>query len=457
MSTTKSLGDVEPLSGGKHRAAHPVSPARSSVVDAETRQVLRRATAAGFIGTFIEWFDYAAYGFLATVIAAVFFPKSDPTTSLMAAYAVFALSFVVRPIGGVIWGHFGDKFGRRNTLSLSIMIMSCSTFLVAFLPTYGQVGMWAPVLLLVIRLVQGFSASGEYAGASAFLAEYAPNRKRGLYTSVIPAAEAGGLLFASLFVAGLHTVLTSGQLLEWGWRVPFLLAAPFGLVGRYIRLQLEDTPKFVAMEQANHAPQAPLRELFTSHRRTMLIGFGVTCLNAVGFYLLLSYMPVYLSKELGMSDSTSFLVSTVSLASYVVMIFVMGLLSDRFGRKAMLVAACILFALFTVPLFHSLSSASIVGILLIQVALGAFLTINDGTLPCFLSESFPTRVRYSGFALCFNSANALFGGTAPLVATWLISATGNKLAPAWYLVGAAVVSLIAILASRAPSGGALPD
>ncbi|MGH8785899.1 MAG: MFS transporter [Cupriavidus necator] len=457
MNQPKSLAGTSPMPAGDRPARAAAHPAAEAQPSADTRQVLRRATAAGFIGTFVEWFDYAAYGFLATVIAQVFFPKSDPTTSLMATYAVFALSFVVRPVGGVIWGHFGDKFGRRNTLSLSILIMSGSTFLIAFLPTYVQVGLWAPVLLLLIRLVQGFSASGEYAGAAAFLAEYAPNRRRGLYTSVIPAAEAAGLLFASLFVAGLHAVLTSEQLLEWGWRVPFLLAAPFGLVGRFIRLRLEDTPRFVAMEQAHHVPQAPFKELMTSHRRTLLIGFGVTCLNAVGFYLLLSYMPVYLSKELGMSDSTSFLVSTISLASYVVMIFAMGMLSDRFGRKRMLVAACVLFGLFTVPLFQSLAGAGLATIILVQIALGAFLTINDGTLPCFLSESFPTRVRYSGFALCFNSANALFGGTAPLVATWLISTTGNKLAPAWYLVAAAVVSLVAILASRAPSGGNLPD
>jgi MHS family proline/betaine transporter-like MFS transporter len=450
MSNARALPGAVPLRPG---AASPAS-AKSA---ADNRLVLRRATAAGFVGTFIEWFDYAAYGFLATVIAQVFFPKSDPTTSLLAAYAVFALSFIVRPIGGVIWGHFGDKFGRRNTLSLSILIMSGSTFLIAFLPTYAQVGLWAPLLLLLIRLVQGFSASGEYAGASAFIAEYAPNRRRGLYTSAIPAAEAAGLLFASVFVAVMHGMLSAEQLTDWGWRLPFLLAAPFGLVGRYIRLRLEDTPRFVAMEQAHHTPQAPLRELFRSHPRTLLIGFGVTCLNAVGFYLLLSYMPVYLSKELGVDDSTSFLVSTLSLASYVAMIFVMGMLSDRFGRKKMLVWACILFAALTVPLFSALSGAGLAGILLVQLALGAMLTINDGTLPCFLSESFPTRVRFSGFALCFNSANALFGGTAPLVATWLISTTGNKLAPAWYLVGAAVVSLIAILASRAPSGTSLPD
>ncbi|WP_321795241.1 MFS transporter [Caballeronia sp. J97] len=419
--------------------------------------MLRKAATASFIGTFVEWFDYASYGFLATIIATVFFPQSDSATGLMAAYAVFALSFIVRPIGGVIWGHFGDKVGRRNTLSLSILIMSASTFVIAFLPTYAQVGIWAPILLLATRLVQGFSASGEYAGASAFLAEYAPARRRGFYTSVVPASEAAGLLFGSVFVAVLHAVLSTDQLHSFGWRLPFLLAAPFGLIGRYIRVKLEDTPKFRELSEHRHVAPAPVSVLLKSHRRAMVIAFGVTCLNAVGFYLVLSYMPTYISTELGVSETLSFVAATISLVTYVALIFVMGRLSDRFGRKPMLIAASLLFIVLTVPLFGGLASGSFVQVVLIQIALGALLTMNDSTLPVFLTELFPTRVRFSGFALCFNAANALFGGTAPFVATWLIHVTGNKLAPAWYLVGAAGVALIAMLASRETAGEPLPE
>lgn len=423
----------------------------------DTGPVLRRAAIASFIGTFVEWFDYASYGFLATIIATVFFPKSDSTTGLMAAYAVFAISFIVRPIGGVIWGHFGDKVGRRNTLSLSILIMSASTFVIAFLPTYAQVGIWAPILLLVTRLVQGFSASGEYAGASAFLAEYAPPGRRGFFTSVVPASEAAGLLFGSVFVAVLHGVLSADQLHSFGWRLPFLLAAPFGLIGRYIRVKLEDTPKFRELSEHHHVAPAPVSVLLKSHRRAMVIAFGVTCLNAVGFYLVLSYMPTYISTELGVSETLSFIAATISLITYVALIFLMGQLSDRFGRKPMLIAASLLFIVCTVPLFQGLASGSFVRIVLIEIALGAFLTMNDGTLPVFLTELFPTNVRFSGFALCFNAANALFGGTAPFVATWLIHLTGNKLAPAWYLVGAASVALVAMLASRETAGEPLPE
>ncbi|SDS84890.1 MFS transporter [Pseudomonas oryzae] len=425
------------------------------------RSTLRRAATASFMGNFVEWFDYAAYGYLAAVIAVVFFPAADKTTGLLATFAVFAISFIVRPVGGIIWGHIGDRYGRRNALSLSILIMSGSTFCIALLPTYAQVGMLAPLLLLLIRLVQGFSASGEYAGAAAFLAEYAPDRKRGFYTCLVPASTAAGLLFGSLFAAGLYSQLDSEQLHSWGWRLPFLLAAPLGLIGRYIRLHLEDTPKFREMEKAlekkEGSHKAPIGELLGVHRKRVLVAIGVTCLNAVAFYLILSYMPTYLSTEMGMSETDSFLASTVSLATYIGFIFLMGMLSDRFGRKTMLIAASLLFLAITVPLFTALQGQTFAFILLIQIAFGLMLAMNDGTLPCFLAEVFPTRVRYTGFAFSFNTANALFGGTAPFIATWLISQTGDKMAPAWMLVGAAGVALLAMLCIRETAHQALSD
>ncbi|MFX1766001.1 MFS transporter [Paraburkholderia sp. A1RI-2L] len=452
MSTRKAVPSC--LAAASEWKADEVAGRSDNRADAG---LLKRAALASFIGNFVEWFDYASYGYLATIIAVMFFPKSDSMTGLLAAYGVFAVSFIVRPLGGVVWGHFGDRHGRRAALSLSILIMSCSTFLIAFLPTYAQVGMIAPTLLLLVRVVQGFSASGEYAGASAFLAEFAPPGKRGVYTSIVPASTAAGLLFGSVFVAVMHAMLTTQQLHDFGWRLPFLLAAPFGLVGRYIRLKLEDTPKFKALEGSHDLAKAPVTELLTRHRGKMLIAFGVTCLNAVAFYLVLSYMPTYLSTEMGMSETASFVAATISLAAYIGLIFLMGALSDRVGRKTMLIGASVLFALLTVPLFKGLAGASFMTIVLIQIAFGALLTLNDGTLPCFLSEMFPTRVRYSGFAFCFNAANAIFGGTAPLVATWLIATTGSKLAPAWYLVGAAGVALVAMLASSETSRLPLAD
>ncbi len=438
--------------------AHHSSSAAVAVAPASTHGVLRHVVVASFIGNFVEWFDYAVYGYLATVIAYVFFPDSTPTTGLLAAYAVFAISFIVRPVGGLVWGHFGDKIGRRSALSYSILIMTAATFCVGLIPSFHQIGYAAPVLLLTVRMVQGFSASGEYAGASAFLAEYAPDRRRGLLTSVVPASTAAGLLFGSLLAALLTVALSTEQLHAWGWRLPFLLAAPLGLIGRYIRLRLEDTPKFQEMERnLNVQSNTPLSVLFTKHRRAIVIAFGVTCLNAVGFYLILSYMPTYLSEQLHVAETASFVIASITLACYIFFIFGMGALSDRFGRKRVLIAASICFAVGTVPLFSALGAVGLAGIALIQIVLAAFLTMNDGTLPTFLSEIFPTRVRYSGFAFSFNAANALFGGTAPFVATLLIKLTGSNLAPAWYLVAAAIVAMVAMISARETAQVPLAD
>ncbi len=415
----------------------------------------RRVVAASFIGNFVEWFDYAVYGYLAVTIAAVFFPATDRQAALLATFALFAVSFLVRPLGGFFWGHIGDRVGRRTALSWSILIMSLATFCIAFLPSYASVGVWAPILLLVVRVVQGFSASGEYAGASAFLVEYAPANRRGLYAAVVPASTATGLLLGSLIAALLTGLLDPAQMQSWGWRLPFLLAAPMGLIGRYIRTRLEDTPAFRELAAEDHVVKAPARALFANYWKVLLLAVGAVLLNAVGFYVILSYMPTYLSEQMGLDPTKSYLATTVALVTYIGFILLTGLASDRFGRKKVLISASVLFVLFTVPAFMLLDSTSFAVILLVQIALGAMLSLNDGTLPSFLAELFPTQNRYSGFAVSFNVSNALFGGTAPFVATLLIRQTGSDLAPAFYLVAAAAVSLVAVALARETSREAL--
>ncbi|GAB4100642.1 MFS transporter [Sinomonas halotolerans] len=411
----------------------------------------RRVLWGSFIGNFVEWFDYAVYGYLAATISQAFFPESDRQTALLATFAVFAISFFIRPLGGFVWGHIGDRIGRRTALSLSILIMSAATFCIALIPSYAMIGLWAPVLLLVIRVIQGFSAAGEYAGASAFLVEYAPAHRRGLYAAVVPASTAAGLLLGSLLAALLSLALTPEQMAEWGWRLPFLLAAPMGLIGRYIRTRLEDTPVFRELENEEQQAHSPVKDMFAKHWRSLLLAVGAVLLNAVGFYVILSYMPTYLSEELGFGATESFFATTIALLTYIGFIFLTGLASDRFGRRRVLIAASVTFILFTVPAFMLLDTGSFTAVLLVQIALGAMLTLNDGTLPSFLAELFPTRIRYSGFAVSFNLANAVFGGTAPFVATLLIGAMHTKLAPAWYLVAAAVVSLLAVLRAKETS------
>nr|WP_219107567.1 MFS transporter [Austwickia sp. TVS 96-490-7B] len=433
---------------------------QSALGDSDRRAAVRRVAAASFIGNFVEWFDYASYGYLATVIAAVFFAESDPALALLQTYAVFAMSFILRPIGGIIWGALGDRLGRRWALSWSILLMSGATFGIGLLPTYATIGAAAPLALLLLRMIQGFSASGEYAGASAFLAEYAAPGRRGILTSLVPASTATGLLCGSLLVTGFHVALTPEDLHGWAWRVPFLIAGPLGLVGRYIRVHLEDSPHFCALAQRRGAigqDRVPVRDIFTHHGFGLMVAFGVTCLNAVAFYLVLSYMPTYLTTELGVGEAESFMASSISLTVYIVSIFAMGALSDRYGRRCLLILASVLFIVLTVPLFALLPHASLTGIVLIQATFCVMLTVNDGTLPTFLAELFPTSVRYTGFGLSFNTANAIFGGTAPMVATWLIQTTGSASAPAWYLVLAAVLALGAMVVSKETAFRALLD
>ena len=434
-------------------------------LDPERSLALRRAAKASFIGNFIEWFDYASYGYLATVIGLAFFPDADKPVQLMSTYAVFAMSFILRPIGAIVWGTWGDRWGRRWALSWSILIMSGSTFLIGLLPTYSVIGVAAAVGLLLLRMIQGFSASGEYAGAGTFLAEYAPPSRRGIYTSLVPASTACGLLAGSLMVTGMFTVLSDSAVNTWGWRVPFLLAGPLGLIGRYIRVHLEDSPVYQEMlaeipqEEKSAGWSEPLRLLFRDHLHDTLITFGVSCLNAVAFYMLLSYMPTYVHEELGFSQDTATLATSVMLVVYIASIFFMGHMSDSFGRRRMLIAACIAFIVLTIPLFIVMTKATgmLAVVILCQIAFAIILTANDGTLATFLAESFPTNVRYSGFALSFNGANALLGGTTPFIVTWLIKVTGSPLAPAVYLTVIALIAMVAIFQSRTIHGSDLTE
>ena len=433
--------------------------------DPERSRALRRAATASFIGNFIEWFDYASYGYLATVIGLAFFPEADKSVQLMSTFAVFAMSFILRPVGAVVWGAWGDRWGRRWALSWSILIMSGSTFFIGLLPTYSAIGIAGAIGLLLLRMIQGFSASGEYAGAGTFLAEYAPPSRRGIYTSLVPASTACGLLAGSLMVTGAFWLLPDDAMNTWGWRIPFLLAGPLGLIGRYIRVHLEDSPAYQEMraempqEEKSESWSEPLRLLLREHLHDTHITFGVSCLNAVAFYMLLSYMPTYVHEELGFSQDTATLATSAMLVVYIISIFIMGHLSDSFGRRRMLIAACVAFIVLTIPLFVVMTKATgmLLVVILCQVVFAIILTANDGTLATFLAESFPTNVRYSGFALSFNGANALLGGTTPFIVTWLIKVTGSPLAPAVYLTVVALIAMVAIFQSRTIHGSELTE
>lgn len=430
----------------------------------EKHKTLKRVVGSSFLGNFIEWFDYASYSYLATVIALVFFPGEDRTVAVMSTFGVFALSFLVRPIGALFWGNMGDKKGRKWALSISILLMSGATFLIGCLPTYAMIGVGAPLLLLLLRMVQSFSAAGEYAGAATFIAEYAPTNHRGFYCSMVPASTAAGLLVGSLFASAMFNIwgAESQFVIEWGWRIPFWLAGPLGYITHYIREHLEDSPVYEQMQNDLKAKglkgeDKPMRTLIRKHFRRLVISFGACVLNAVGFYAVLTYLPNYLETTLNYDPASASIITNIVLVVYIGFIFLSGRVSDRLGRKKMLIAACVGFIVLTIPAFMLLSTMNFVIILVVELVMCLLLTINDGTLSSYLNETFPTDVRYSGFALSFNLANAIFGGSASYISFWLISVTGNNIAPAFYMVFIAVIALVAMVLSHEHTGQDLTE
>lgn len=414
----------------------------------------RKAVVSSFIGNFVEWFDYGAYSYLAVTIGLAFF-HGDVENSTFMAFVLFAMSFLVRPFGAFFWGYWGDKYGRTRTLAWSILLMSGATFCIGVLPGSQSIGIAAPLLLLLFRMVQGFSAAGEYAGASALLTEYAPRGKRGIYAAVVPGSTATGLLMGSLFATVLYGTLTSEAMEAWGWRVPFLLAAPLGLIGLYIRRQIADTPAFRKNQDRQEStarkarrPVFPFRELVIGQPRQLLQGFGIVLLNAVGFYVVLTFMPTYMSEQLGYDTAASQFATTLSLLTYISFIFLAGFIADRVGRRNTLIMASGTFILLSLPAFMVMNTGHYWLAVLALIVMGGFLSLNDGALPSAICELYPTAVRFTGFALVFNVGNALFGGPMSAVNTWLINSTGNTMWPAYILMGAAAIALGAVLWSR---------
>jgi MFS transporter, MHS family, proline/betaine transporter len=404
----------------------------------------KKAVTAGAIGNFVEWYDYSVYGFFATIIASQFFPSDDRVASLLATFAVFAVAFFMRPVGAFVFGHYGDTIGRRNTLAAAIILMGIATLMIGVLPSYAQIGVLAPILLVIARLLQGFSAGGEWSGSAAFMVEYAPENKRGLYGSWQQVSIVAGLLVGSGIGGLLGTVLSEDALNAWGWRIPFILGMVVALVGLYLRLRVEDTPAFRIIEVKEEVTEAPVKESFTAHWRESLTAIGFTLAWTVAYYILLTYMPTYVSETLGIPLTQALLSNAIGLVALMALIPFTAVLSDRIGRKPLLIASSALIALLTYPLFLLASTQVLVFIVLAQVLFGVIISLFSGPGPAALVEMFPTNVRYSALGVSYNIAVAAFGGTAPFIATYLISRTGSNFSPSYYLIAAAVVTLVVV-------------
>ena len=401
----------------------------------------RRAIAAAVVGNVLEWYDFAVYGYLATIIARRFFPASDELSGLLSAFAAFGVGFVVRPLGGVLIGRLADRRGRKAALVLTIVLMAVGTAGIGLIPDYHSIGMLAPALLVACRLLQGFSAGGEWGGATAFIVEWAPAQRRGFFGSFQQASVAGGLLLGSGIAALFSTLLSSEQMDAWGWRVPFLIGVLLLPVGVYMRRNVEETPAYRAV-QTRKAPSEA-----SAGWRLAAKAFGFTVLWTVAYYIVLSYMPTFTQKYAGLTRTQALWSNTLGLAVLVLVIPLIGHLSDRIGRRPLLLACCVGFLILPYPLFGAMVDAgAFAAVLLVQIVFALTLALFSGPGPAAIAEIFPTGSRTTWMSTGYSLAVAVFGGFAPYVATWLIGATGSPLSPTFYLIGAALVSTGVILA-----------
>jgi MFS transporter, MHS family, proline/betaine transporter len=407
-----------------------------------------RAIAAGTIGNVLEWYDFGVYGYLVPTLSALFFPAGDPTVSLLLTFAVFGVGFVMRPIGSIIFGVYGDRYGRRKALSAVIFLMGASTFVIGLLPTYSQVGILAPILLVAIRLVQGLSAGGEWAGSTAYIVEFAPEGRRGFLGSWQQVGVGGGFLLGSLIAALLNNALDKDVLLDWGWRLPFLAGISIATVGAYLRWRLDDTPKYLELEDTHDVAAAPFAETFREHTRDIFLAFFITLHNTAAYYIALVYMNGYMTTVGGLARTTALWVSTLCLAIFVSLLPVAGWLSDRVGRKPLLITSCVGYIILGYPFFLMAGSGNAGLAFLAMLLMVILLASYSGAAVAFYAEIFPTRVRYTALSMPYNVAVAVFGGFAPFIATFLIQLTGIKQAPAFYVIAAAIVTLSVLLKTR---------
>ncbi|QHG85752.1 glycine betaine/L-proline transporter ProP [Xanthomonas sp. NCPPB 1638] len=425
-----------------------------TVVD---RGMLRKAVGAAALGNAMEWFDFGVYGYLAVTLGQVFFPASNPTAQLIATFATFTVAFLVRPIGGMVFGPLGDRYGRQKVLAATMILMALGTFSIGLIPSYASIGLWAPALLLIARLLQGFSTGGEYGGAATFIAEYATDRHRGLMGSWLEFGTLGGYIAGAATVTALHMRLTPAQMLDWGWRVPFLIAGPLGLLGLYMRMKLEETPAFRAYTKQSEQRERQtaglgLMTLLRLHWPQLLKCVGLVLVFNVTDYMLLTYMPSYLSVTMGYAQSKGLLLIILVMLVMMPLNIVGGLFSDRLGRRPMIIGACVALFVLAIPCLLLIGSGHdgliFAGLMLLGLALVCFTSSMPSTLPAL----FYTPVRYSALSIAFNVSVSLFGGTTLLVTAWLVERTGDALVPAYYLMGAAVIGLVTMLFVRETAG-----
>ncbi|MGQ4609913.1 MFS transporter [Raoultella ornithinolytica] len=408
----------------------------------------KRALIAGSIGNFIEWYEFAVYGFLATVIARNFFQLAGeaPLTGLILTYASFAIAFFFRPLGAIIFGRIGDRIGRKPTLIIVLVMMTLATTAIGLVPVYASIGIAAPLILTGLRILQGLFAGGEYGGAVSLMTEFAPRGKRGLYGAWQSFTVALGLLAGAGIVALISVALSPEELYAWGWRLPFFLAIPMGGVALWLRVKMEETPGFLRQQKQQQQYPQPTANVGQT-LKAILTGIGRLMVWSAAGYTYLVIMPAYLQSSLHTGFNQALLIAVISNIGFAMTILPAGILSDKWGRRNVMVVAAVLLLILALPLLKILqaeSSTLLVKALVVLVA-GGLVGMLAGPGPAMLSEMFPTKVRYTGLGLAYSLSNAIFSGCAGLIITGLIKQTGNLDIPAYYVMATAVVSIFALM------------
>ncbi len=419
--------------------ADPITPPGVITQEFRTPAAVRRGVIAGFVGNVLEWYDFALFGFFAQQIGTHFFPAHDPTASLLAAFGTFAAGFLMRPVGGALFGWVGDRFGRKQALIWSVLAMAIPSFCIGVLPSAATIGLAAPVLLLVFRLLQGIAVGGEYMASAVFLVEGASPGRRGWMGSWGPLGAFAGTLLGSAAGAIINASMSPDAVMAYGWRIPFILGIGVGLGGLAIRRHY--------VERVPHqAPsKSPLGEAFRSHWRTMVHLVSLTAALSVGFYTTFVYAATWLHQVVGVPARTALGVNTAAMAIALLIIPAAGVASDRMGRRPVLVVGAGALALLAYPLMALMARGQMAGIIVGEIGLAVLVAVISGAMPATMAELAPWRVRCTVLSVAYNLGMALLGGTTPLVAAWLVARTGVKLAPAWYLGAAAALTFIGSL------------
>ena len=406
-------------------------------------QINKRSLIAGFSGNVLEWYDFTVYGFFATVIGSQFFPDEDKVVQLISAFGVFAAGYLMRPLGGIIFGHIGDRQGRKKALLISVLLMAIPTTLIGFLPNYESIGWYSALLLIILRLLQGLSVGGEFTGSISFLVEKAPKGKRGFFGSWSTFGVFGGMLLGSGLASIITAVLSTEQLHDFGWRIPFLFGAVIGVVGIYLRKGMGDDDHFDKMKKENKTTKTPLAEFWANYKMQALKIILLSWAFGVSVYLIFIFLPSYLHTFHNVKLDDALSAHTITLIALMLMIPLFGWVTDKIGRKTVLFISLIGFAVFSYPLFALMFENTFIAILMAMLVFAVFEAMFQAVMPALMTETFPTSVRYTGLSISYNFSMALFGGTTPLICTWLVKVSGgNVWMPAYYLIATCIIAII---------------